>query len=170
MSAIASFYLLPKHKSSGLIAAAEAQKQAMTKKKWGLFKPKLPLNPDPFWSFLSTQAKELAEFPYSGYLLLDVEMLVEGALSGDSPDDLGSKLSKITDSSFVAYSVESARQTIKLLENTNLSDAQIKEFLDGEDRGEEYHSLVKPLQNAINCLKVWLGSVTDEAVGVLNIG
>jgi hypothetical protein len=90
MSAIASFYLLPREKSQELVAAAQAQAAALSKKKWGIFKPKLPLTPDPFWDFLSTQARELAEFPYSGYLLLDVDLIVEGALLGDDTDELAS--------------------------------------------------------------------------------
>ncbi len=170
MSAIASFYLLPRQQSSELIAAAQAQTEALTKKKWGLFKPKLPLNPDPLWTFLSTHTKELTELPYSGYLLLDVDMLAEGVLASDSPDDLGSRLSKITDSTFVIYSAESARQAIKLLESANFSSAQIKEFLDGEDRAAEYPAHVELLQDAANCLIGWLRCVTDEATGVLYIG
>jgi hypothetical protein len=170
MSAIASFYLLPRAKSQELVAAAQAQAEALSKKKWGIFKPKLPLNPDPFWGFLSTQARELAEFPYSGYLLLDVDLIIEGALLGDDTDELASRLTKITGSSFVTYTLESAKSAIRLLEDADLSDATLKEFLENEGRGEEYPEFVGPLRDAVSCLKTWLHEVTDETVGVLNIG
>jgi len=170
MSAIASFYLLPKSKSEMLVASAQVQAEGLTKKKWGIFKPKLPLNPDPFWCFLDTQAKEQAEFPYSGYLLLDVDLLIEGTLLGDNRDELASRLSQITGSSFVTYSFESAQFTLRLLESTDVSDTTIKDLLVNEGRGEEYPEVVEPLRNAISCLKAWLETVTNDTTGVLNIG
>ena len=170
MSAIASFHLLPRAKSQELVAAAKAQAEALSKKKWGIFKPKLPLNPDPFWGFLATQARELADFPYSGYLLLDVDLIVEGALLGEDIDELASRLTKITGSSFVTYSPESAKSAIRLLEDADLSDATVKDFLENEGRGEEYPELVGPLTDAVSCLKTWLQEVKDDTVGVLNIG
>ncbi|MEC5384322.1 hypothetical protein VVD49_01235 [Uliginosibacterium sp. H3] len=170
MSAIASFYLLPSVKSQQLVAAAQAQTAALTKKKWGIFKPKLPLNPDPFWSFLSSQARELAEFPYSGYLLLDVDLMIKEALAGDDTEKLASRLAKITGSSFVTYSSETAKSAIRLLEDADLSEPRIQTFLEGEGRGEEYPEFVGPLRDAVSCLKAWLQEVTGDTVGILNIG
>jgi hypothetical protein len=47
MSAVAAFYLIGKEKCAGLIKAAEAQRKVLTKKRWGIFPPKLPLGRDP---------------------------------------------------------------------------------------------------------------------------
>jgi hypothetical protein len=168
MSAIASFYLVPKQKSGDLIAAAIAQDKALKKKKWGIFAPKLPLNPDPFWTFIKTQTKELEQFPYSGYLLLDVDLLAKGALS--SKDDLGKQLAEITHSSFVAYQLADAQRAIGILNSVTFSDAKIKQLVEEDRRPSDYPEIVEPLKDSSRRLKAWLECVTDEQIGILNIG
>jgi hypothetical protein len=168
MSAIASFYLVPKQNSGGLIAAAVAQDKALKKKKWGIFAPKLPLNPDPFWSYVWAQTKELEQFPYSGWLLLDVDLLATGVFS--SQDDLGKQLTEITRSSFVSFTPTGARRAIDILNSATFSDAEIKKLVEEDGRPGDYPGIVEPLRDSSRRLKAWLECVAEEQIGVLSIG
>ncbi len=106
MSAIASFYLISDNKRADVVRAAEAQSKALTKKRFGFLPPKLPLDPDPFWEFIRGETRELDDYPFSGYLLLDLELLAPGSL--DSKDAVGSDLAKIMQLSFISFRDEDA--------------------------------------------------------------
>jgi len=170
MSAIASYYLVPRQKTGELIGAARAQSQALVKKRWGIFRPRLPLSPDPLWSYIKTQTTELEEFPYSGYLLLDVGMFAKGVLSKNGADGLGTKLYEITGLSFVSFDTGDARKAIDVIDATDFSAGRIRAFLEENGRTADYPGIVQPLQDASRRLQAWLACVTDEQVGLLNIG
>jgi hypothetical protein len=94
MSAIGSFYLIADEKRDDIVRAAEAQSAALKKKRFGFLPPKFPLNPDPFWEFVWANTEELDKYPYSGFLLLDVELLAPDTMG--SKDAVGTKLSQNT--------------------------------------------------------------------------
>jgi len=160
--------LIDDQKRDGLIDAAKLQSRALTKRRWGIFRPRLPLNPDPFWDFVRKNARELDEFPYSGYLFCDMELLTPSALSSD--DEVGKRLFEITDSTFVSYQPSDAARTISILDAADLSDEAVERFLRGEGRGDEYPAIAVPLRDAVNHFRQWLRSVSEGKTGVLNIG
>jgi hypothetical protein len=168
MSAIGSFYLIADEKRNDIVRAAEAQSSALKTKRFGFLPPKLPLNPDPFWEFVWANTKELEKYPYSGYLLLDVELLAPDTMG--SKDDVGTKLSKITPSTFISFRPESAAAVIAILEGADFSDEAIKSFLTEEGRDGDYPDIVAPIQASVKHLKSWLGSVSQGKTGILNIG
>jgi hypothetical protein len=168
MSAIGSFFLLPNEKRDDLVRAAETQSNALKKKRWGFLPPKLPLDPDPFWDFISANAEELEQYPYSGYLLLDLELMAPDLLG--SNDALGTKLSQVTQSSFVSFQPQDAAKVMGILEAADFSDEAIRTFLAGEGRTGDYPEIVAPIQASVKQLKSWLGSVSQGKTGLLNIG
>jgi hypothetical protein len=168
MSAIGSFYLIPDEKRDDVVRAAEAQSNALKKKRFGFLPPKLPLNPDPFWDFIRAHTQELEQYPYSGYLLLDLELIAPDSLSSD--DIVGTKLSQITQSSFVSFRLQDAAKAIGILETADFSDEAIKAFLAEEGRDGDYPEIVAPIQASVKRLKSWLGSVSQGKTGILNIG
>jgi hypothetical protein len=127
MSAIGSFYLIADDKRDDIVRAAEEQSTALKKKRFGFLPPKLPLNPDPFWEFVRTNTDELEHFPHSGYLLLEIELLAPDSLG--SNDAVGTRLSEITQSSFISFRPDDAAKIIKILDGADFSDEAIKKFL-----------------------------------------
>ncbi|MFO1404147.1 MAG: hypothetical protein U1E96_06175 [Azonexus sp.] len=168
MSLTASFYLVLATDCEELIAAAQAQSIALTKKRWGIFRPKLPLNPDPFWAFVGAKTRELDEFPYKGGLLLDVELMAPGALS--SEDSVGVRLCEITKSTFISYRPTRANEVIQLLIGTDFSDSAIKDHLRREGRDSDIPEFIEPIRDASSRLKDWLMKVTGEDIGLLSVG
>jgi hypothetical protein len=168
MSAIASFYLLNHEESANFVNAAKAQDIALKKKRWGIFPPKLPLNPDPLWTFVKTRTQQLEEYPYSGYLLLDVELMIPDVLA--SNHILGIELSKIVQSTFISFSENEAVQAISILQNSNVTKNSIKDFLLGEEREDDFPEIVPPILHSIEILKLWLSKVKGKQIGVLSIG
>jgi hypothetical protein len=168
MSAIGSFYVISDDKRAGVVDAAEAQSKALRKKRFGFLPPKLPLNPDPFWEFLRSNAKELDDYPFSGYLLLDIELLAPNALG--SKDQVGTDLSRIVQSSFVSYRPQDAAEATAILDSADFSDDAIKAFLVGEGREHEFPDIVAPIQQSVKHLKKWLGGVSYGHTGIVTIG
>lgn len=168
MSLIASFYLVPLAHCDGLIDAANAQTRALTKKRWGIFQPKLPLNPDPFWEYLQNNAREAEDFPYRGALLLDLEAIAPELLA--SSDPLGERLSEITQATFVSYRGPQAERMIAMLEQVDFSDQAIRAYLQAAGRDDEVPEFVDAIRDAGQRMKAWLGAVSDQTVGLLNIG
>ena len=131
MSAIGSFYLIADEKRDNIVRAAEATCRIEKKKRFGSL-PKLPLNPDPFWEFVSSNTEELDRYPYSGYLLLDIELLhfyikFEGHRGHEAISD--------QHSTFISFRPEDAAAVIAILEGSDFSDEAIKTFLNEEGRG-----------------------------------
>ena len=168
MSAIASFYLLKNEESVNLVNAAKAQDIALKKKRWGIFPPKLPLNPDPLWNFVETKTQQLEEYPYSGYLLLDIELMIPDVLASNHV--LGVELSKIVQSTFISFGENEAAHAISILQNSNVTKSSIKDFLIGEEREDDFPEIVPPILHSIEILKLWLSKVKGNQTGVLNIG
>lgn len=168
MSAVASFYLIPDDKRSDLVRAAEAQSKALTTKRFGFLPPKLPLNPDPFWEYIRAYARELDDYPFSGYLLLDIELLAPNTLGTN--DDVGTDLVRIVKSSFVSYRAKDATDALGILDSTDFSGEAIKAFLTEEGREGEYPEIVTPIQQSVEHLKKWFGQVTNGNTGILTIG
>lgn len=168
MSAIGSFYLIADEKRDDIVRAAEAQSAALKKKRFGFLPPKFPLNPDPFWEFVWANTEELDKYPYSGFLLLDVELLAPDTMG--SKDDVGTKLSQITQSTFISFRPGDAAAVIAILESADFSDEAIKTFLTEEGRDGDYPEIVAPIQASVRHLKGWLGSVSQGKTGILNIG
>ena len=168
MSSIGSFYLIADDKRDDIVRAAEAQSNALKKKQFGFLPPKLPLNPDPFWDFISANTEKLDQYPYSGYLLLDLELLAPNTLG--SEDEVGTKLSQITDSTFISFRPEDAAATVMILDAADFSDEEIKKFLVEEGREGDYPEIVPSIQASVKLMKKWLGSVSQGKTGILNIG
>lgn len=168
MSAIGTFYLLQDSGRDGIVRAAEEQSKALKTKRFGLFSPKLSLNPDPLGEFLRSQTRELEEYPYSGFLLLDIELLAPGSIS--SEDEIGTRLSTITDSSFISFSPADAARAITSLDKADFTENNIKSFLQKEGRTGDYPDLVHPIQDSARRVKQWLGAVPDGYTGILHIG
>jgi hypothetical protein len=168
MSAIGSFYLIADEKRDDVVRAAEAQSTALKKKRFGFLPPKVPLNPDPFWEFVWANTEELDKYPYSGYLILDVELLAPDTMG--SKDTVGTKLSQITKSTFISFRPEDAAAVIAILEGADFSDETIKTFLTEEGRDCDYPEIVAPIQASVKHLKSWFGSVSHGKTGILNIG
>ncbi|HEY1120518.1 MAG TPA: hypothetical protein VGE67_02925 [Haloferula sp.] len=168
MSAIALFYLIQDEKRGDVIEAAMAQSKALTKKRFGFLPPKFPLNPDPFWEFLRTDARELEDYPFSGFLLVDLELLAPDTLA--SKDEVGMKLTDIAKSSYVSYRPADASRAIEILNSADLSDETIRDFLAEEGREHEYPDIIAPLRQSVEHLKKWLGQVSEGYTGILSIG
>ncbi|MEM9080498.1 MAG: hypothetical protein AAGC74_07405 [Verrucomicrobiota bacterium] len=168
MSAIGSFYVISDNKRAGMVEAAEAQFKALRKKRLGFLPPKLPLNPDPFWQFVRSNAKELDDYPFSGYLLMDVEQLAPNALS--SKDQVGIDLSRVLQSSFVSYLPRDAEEAVAILDSADFSEDAIKAFFVEEGREHEVPDIVAPIQQSAEHLKKWLGEVCEGQTGILAIG
>lgn len=150
MSAVASFFILPSEKGDALLAAAEAQTAALNKKRFGFLPPKFPLRSDPFWSFVESELVGLEQYPYSGFVLLDLEKLVPGLLSPNEP--LGKRLSEVTGALFASYSKKAAGTAIGRLERAELGDCE------------------EALRESAALLGRWLSGVEDGHLGLLNIG
>lgn len=168
MSAIGSFYVISDDKRTGVLKAAEAQSRALRRKRFGFLPPKLPLNPDPFWEFIQSNARELDDYPFSGYLLLDVELIAPNILN--SNDQVGAELSRIIQSTFLSYRAKDAAQVSANLDSADFSKTAIKAFLAQEGRGHEFSEIVAPIQQSVLHLKKWLGEVTEGNTGILTIG
>lgn len=166
MSMITSFYLFPDSKREDVVRAAVNQGKAL-KKQFGIFPPKLPLNPDPFWDFMSKEARELEQLPYSGFLIVDLEMIANGLL--DSTDFVGTKLCEITDTTFFSHTNNEAAIVLKKLGQLKLEEELIKQHLEEDERMDEYPDIVKPLNDCINILKIWFSEVEEGQTGILNI-
>lgn len=168
MSAIGSFYLIADEKRDDIVRAAEAQSAALKKKRFGFLPPKLPLNPDPFWEFVGANTEELEQYPYSGYLLLEIELIAPGSF--ESKDSVGTRLSEITQSSFISFRPNDAGAAIKILEAADFSDEAIKQFFVEDGREDDYPEIAQPIQDSVSRLKKWLEAVSEGKTGILTIG
>jgi hypothetical protein len=170
MSAIGSFYVLPARRHESLANAAEISTAALapTKKRWGRAPAAQPIRSDPIADFLGRNAAELEDLPYSGYLLLDVELLAPGALESD--DDLGGRLSQSTGSTFVSFRPTDADRSIQILDSADFSDEAIRQFLIEENRVEDAAEIVDSIRGSREVLRRWLQSVTEGVTGILYIG
>ncbi|WP_193212787.1 hypothetical protein [Luteolibacter marinus] len=168
MSAIGSFHLFDDAKRDDIVRAAEAQSKALRKKRFGFLPPKLPLNPDPFWDFMRRHVDELEDYPFSGFLLLDLELLAPGVLG--SKDPVGGKLSAITGSTFISFRPAESAAATAILDAADLSPDAIRGYLVEEQREEEYPAIVSPIQVSAQHLGKWLASVTPGKTGLLSIG
>ncbi|MDA0767157.1 MAG: hypothetical protein O3A87_03530 [Verrucomicrobia bacterium] len=168
MSAIGSFYLITDDKRTDIVRAAEAQSTALKKKRFGFLPPKLPLNPDPFWEFVRTNTEELEQYPYSGYLLLEIELLAPDSLG--TKDAVGTWLSEIMQSSFISFRPDDAAEIIKILDGADFSNEAIRKFLVEDGREDDYPEITEPIQNSVQRLKIWLGAIPEGKTGILTIG
>jgi len=172
MSAIASFYLIDDEKRDDLIEAAQAAARAMNKRRWGIFRPKLPLNPDPFWDFLCHSARELEEFPYSGFVFCDIGCLAPEALSSD--DELGKRVCEITDpthsSTFITYRPSDVARALDVLRAADFSEDTIGKLVREDGREGDCREWVETIRDSVNRFTRWLEAVTEGQTGLLDIG
>ncbi len=151
-----------------VVEAAEAQSKALRKKRFGFLPPKLPLDRDPFWEFVRSNARELDDYPFSGYLQLDVELLAPNTLG--SKDQVGNDLSRIVQSTFISYRPQDAAKAAAILDSADFSEDAIKAFLAEEGREHEFPDIVAPIQQSVEHLKNWLKEVSAGQTGILAIG
>lgn len=145
-----------------------SQSKALRKKRFGFLPPKLPLHPDPFWAFIRSNAQELDDYPYSGHLLLDVELIAPDTLA--STDQIGKDLTRIVKSTFISFRPEDSAQSTAILESADFSESSIRSFLLQEGREHELADFIGPIKVTVEHLKSWLGAVTHGYVGILAIG
>lgn len=124
--------------------------------------------PDPFWGFIRTNTRELDNYPFSGYLLLDLELLAPGSLG--SKDGVGDELADIVKSSFVSFRPEDASHAIGILDSADFTDETVREFLIEEGRENEFPDIVAPIRQSVEHLKEWLRQVSEGHTGILSIG
>lgn len=168
MSLIASFYVFPATEGERLIAAADAQHAGFAVAHTGILGSSPPLGTDPFWDFVFTNSRELEEFPYSGSVLVDLELVVPGALESNHP--VGNRLSDTGDSTFITYAPADAAIAIGRLSGADLFEANIVARLRAEGRDDDYPELVGAIQDSARRVIDWLRSVSDDEFGLLSIG
>ena len=168
MSFLASFYLIPATLGEQLAAAAEAPAPRPVRS-WNPFKPKAPPQPDPLLAFLDANARELADFPYNGNVLIDAELLAPAAFTTGHP--LGERLSAATGGTYIAYTPALAAQAIAALRAAEFSQAAIDEALRADGRGDEDSADYETgMRDGVARLIRWLEEVGGADVGLLCIG
>ncbi len=167
MSMIASFHIIADGKREGLARAAEVS-ALPPRKRFGIFPIKDSAIPDFLWDFLGKHAEEMEPYPYSGSLLLDIELMAPGALSRD--DELADRLCRAMQSTFVTYRPAEGARVGELLGAADFSDEAIKQYLAEEGREAEYPEIVGPLRDSVRRMKEWLEAMPAGTTGVLSIG
>lgn len=165
---LGSFYLVADEKRDDIVRAAESQSSELKKKRFGFLRPKRSRNPDPFWECIRTNTEKLEHFPYSGFLLLEIELMAPGSL--ESKDSLGTRLTEMTQSNVISFRPNDAAAGIKILETSDISDEAIREFLVNEGREGDISESVRPIQDSVSRLKRWLEAVSEGKTGLLMIG
>jgi hypothetical protein len=95
-------------------------------------------------------------------------MLIPNILSSEG--EVGKRLSEITQSSFISYSGGAAARTSNIIDNANISNDEIKSYLNEEGRSDEYPDIIKPIEDSVKILKDWLGTIKATQTGILIIG
>jgi hypothetical protein len=173
VSQIASFYVLPAYFADKLIAAATPESIVTKKRVLGLFPVSTTEQKDNFWDYLSSIAKESADFEYSGSVFCELDLFLEEkhtmlfALALKEPSD---RLSAARESSMALFDFAAAQKVIEMLERVDASPDAIRRYIEAEENSWTAEELIEPLQAAIAFTKTWMKDIGPTQVGLLTVG
>lgn len=178
MSAIASFYLIHNEQIPVIRELAKLP-CGPVKRKFLWFTFNTGKWYDPFWEFLSTNARELEQFEWSGYVIVgEVYLFLNShAISMETfaDEELSDCLSNARESFVLAFRRECAQRLVKTIDRLQPNEAMIRAFLDSDemklpDDDNEAQTPIEAVLDGFEILRRWLLQVDDEHIGLLRVG
>jgi hypothetical protein len=172
MSSIVSFFTLTASKLEQLIIASKIE---IVETQSGIlfFKRTTEERIDNFGSFLATDATPLKAYDYSGYTFLTLQDILEerGLDFYDAEINDASAIFRENrqDSSFIISS-ESATELLIKLKEISISDTEIEANYLSYYEEPIPEGGVEAVRSAFEILKVWLGSVEVNQIGLFLFG
>jgi hypothetical protein len=162
MSAIASFYVLPHERLTGVVDAAAPVAA-------GWFRGKQ----DRFWAVLRGCSRELETFAWSGWVFNTLEMYLmerHGFSYVDFGDpDVSQQLTKARGASWLLLTAASADRLRAALDGVEWDSDDVTAFVVSEHGAEAAAEGAAAAQAAFAALKTWLAELTPGSVGILAI-
>jgi hypothetical protein len=171
VSAIASFHILPRGELQRLLDSAITKRHEV--KRWLPFLAPRVVETRGFAAFLTTHATTLEHFPFSGYVLTTLDMLLEphdAELFG--PLGLVAESEQLSASLGVTsalFDYGSAQQLTKRLLSVELTKEEIVSLLESE-YGSVEERMVEAVRAALEQSRRWLAQVPEDGLGLLSIG
>jgi hypothetical protein len=172
VSQIASFYTFEKNMAEALLEAA-VPRQQIIKKKILFFNLKTKQTVDNYWNFIKEHGTDQEAFGYSGTGFTDLELLLEEKginLYKFGAGEFARQLSAARPSVLAVFDQAAARDTINLLNETELSKDEAQKYSQENFPHEDDAVVAESILSAYDIFKWWLASVTEAEIGVLDIG
>jgi hypothetical protein len=165
MSAIASFYLLQHQDVDRLKDLATQPVGPAAGGKWH----------DPYWEFLFANARELQQFEWSGYVMLDVWHLLDSRSTKleeycDKP--LSDCLRKARRGTILVFRAEPGKTLAQRITADMPDEKTLEAFLTSAETvaPDGDHSPAEAVLDGLHILKSWLSDLDEHHVGLLTIG
>jgi hypothetical protein len=166
MSAIASFYLVRKEEVARLKDLAARPVGPVTGKKWR----------DPYFEFVSTNARELETYEWSGYVIGSEVFFFLQSRSVTWEEycekELSDYLSQARDSSIMVFRADAGQQLARLIERNWPDETSLVAFLNSQDMASAAGESI-PIEavfDGLRILKSWLSQIDESHIGLLTIG
>ena len=166
MSAIASFWLIPKSKIRYVIEKARPIIQET--RVWVVFRKKHQV--DSFPSALADVGEELPDFLWSGYAFNDLELFLEQLgirLFPEDKQNVGKFLSDERGNSHCVYDAAEARRLKAKLSAIQQVDVEMKRFLENEYDEDYAHEHAGVVVEAFRKMISWLEKVNEDRKSVV---
>jgi len=163
MSAMASFYVVPREYLTDIVAAATPTRRGWCRSVR-----------DTFPDVLRRAGRKLETFAWSGWVFNTLDLYLEnrhGFMYASFGDAVTSQqLSKERGSDWLVLSASSAAQLLAALRRVDWELSDVSAFVASEHGPEGAAEEAAAVQAALITLKTWLAEVTPESVGLLSVG
>jgi hypothetical protein len=163
MSAIASFYVVPAERLTGIVVAA-------TPAPGGWFRPAR----DGFWDVLRGSGRELETFAWSGWVFNTLDLYLEsrhGLIYADFGDAaVSEQLSKARGSDWLVLPSTSAVELLATLDGVECEADDVTAFVASEHGPDGAEEQAMAVQATLTTLKAWLAEISPGSVGLLSVG
>ncbi len=166
MSAIASFYLVRNEDVTRLKDLATQPVGPSASGAWH----------DPYWEFLSANARELERYDWSGYVIGSEVYFYLQSRSADWVEYCDEPLSewfcKARQSSIFIFRAGGAKLLTQLIESHWPDETALGAFLNSPDMTSAAYEVapIEAVFDGLRILKTWLSQVDERHVGLLSIG
>jgi hypothetical protein len=171
MSLIASFWTLEADRRVELADAFRPVQRSRTERRWLLFPQTKTETVYPWFDYMRANAKEEADFRYSGSGVADLELMLPEntslfSLALPESADLGASAG----ASVALIDEPTARIALERLSAVTLRAADIVRFLETDGRPPSDPAEVESVLAAHRQMLVWCRTVTPGRIGLLMVG
>ncbi len=171
MSLIASFWTLDAPRRAELVEAFKPVQRSRTERRWLLFAKTKTETVYPWLDYLKANAREEAEFRYSGSGVADLELMLPEnsslfSLALPESADLGES----SGASVALIDESTAGLALERLSAVTIRAADIVRFLESDGRPPSDPAEVESVLAAHRQMLLWCRAVTPGRLGLLMVG
>lgn len=168
MSAIASFWLIPKNDIHYILKKAKPITQK--KRVWCVFVKQQYL--DSFQETLNDVGKELLAFSWSGWAFNELDLFLEqlGITLFPDENDISKTLNSERGPSHYIYGASEALSLSEKLKMLQMTESKIKQLLEREYDEDYVFQNTQAVAEALKAIIFWLDQVDNDSIGLFIIG